>query len=250
MTAASGSSPSDNEAWHVARTMEILELIAFTPKSAPQIATAMGAGPRTMLRVLRRLAEGEWVTCSDDARRLWSPTLRVVALAGWTLERSELTRLGRPYVALLHERTGAAAHLMAPSYASAVCVAHAAGYAHERPRVRELVPAHATAAGKALLAFRRRWRESVLDSELERFTERTIVEPEVLRVHLEAVLNDGYATEDGEYQHGVCAVAAPVFQADQAVAALSLSGPGLRNDDVLAEVLDTAARLSEELGRG
>jgi DNA-binding IclR family transcriptional regulator len=176
--------------------------------------------------------------------------MRWVALAGQVLEHSELVRLGRAYVALAHERTGAAAHVMAPSYESVACIAHAAGYAHEPPRVRELVPAHATAAGKALLASRARWRESVLEIDLPRYTERTIVEPAVLRTHLDAVLSEGYAVEDGEYQEGVCAVAAPVFSAGEAVAALSLSGPGLRSDDVLADVLDIAARLTEELGRG
>jgi IclR family acetate operon transcriptional repressor len=245
--AAKPPPPRKLAAWHVARTMEILELIAFSPMAAPQVAAVMGANPRTVRRVLERLAEEEWVTCSDDARRLWSPTLRLVALAGWTLERSELTRLGRPYIALLRERTGAVAHLVSPSYAAVVCVAHAAGREHESSRVRELVPAHATAGGKALLAFRRRWRESILDGELERFTERTIVEPEVLRVHLDAVLRDGYATEDGEYQDGIRAVAAPVFQHEMAVAALSLSGPGLHRDEAVTEVLDTAARLSQEL---
>src|ERR1700712_1202572 len=114
------------ESWHVGRTLQVLELLAFAPMSAVQIAAVTGAHPRTVRRVLDRLAEAEYVTCSTDKRRLWAPTMRWVALAGQVLERSELARVGRPYVELVHERTGAAAHLVSPSYESVVCVVHAA----------------------------------------------------------------------------------------------------------------------------
>jgi DNA-binding IclR family transcriptional regulator len=41
------------EAWHVARTMRVLELLAYNPLSAPQLAEALGAHPRTVRRVVR-----------------------------------------------------------------------------------------------------------------------------------------------------------------------------------------------------
>ena len=66
------------------------------------------------------------------------------------------TRPGRPRTSLI------------PSYRSALCLVHRAGGADARPQLRELVPAHATAGGKVLLAFRDAWRESVLAGVLER----------------------------------------------------------------------------------
>jgi hypothetical protein len=40
------------EAWHVARTMRVLELLACNSLSAPQLAEALGAHPRTVRRVV------------------------------------------------------------------------------------------------------------------------------------------------------------------------------------------------------
>lgn len=165
------------EAWHAARTMRVLELLALAPLSAPQIAAGMHAQPRTVRRVLQRLVEEQYVTCRDERRRIYEPTMRLVSLAGQVVENSPLARVARPYVALLSRRTNANAHLMVPSYQSALCLVHAGpGEPEVRPRLRELVPAHCTAGGKVLLAWRDRWRESVLAEPLARHTDRTTVD--------------------------------------------------------------------------
>jgi DNA-binding IclR family transcriptional regulator len=239
-----------SEAWHVGRTMRLLELLAFAPLSAPQLAAALHAHPRTVRRVLTRLVDDGYLTRSEDARRLYEPTMRLVALAGQVVENSALARRARPYVALLHERTGAAAHLVVPSYQSVVCLVHCAeGAQDERPRLRELVPAHCTAGGKALLAWRDRWRDSVLAAPLERFTDRTVTEPAVLRRELEAVREQGHALEDGEYQRDVRAVAAPVVVAGAALGAVSVSGRRLDVEAAIAHVEQSAWQLADDLGR-
>ena len=54
---------------------------------------------------------------------------------------------------------------MIPSYRGVACVLHCddAGPQHlAQPMLRELLPAHASAAGKVLLAFRQPWRDSIL----------------------------------------------------------------------------------------
>jgi len=231
------------EAWFVTRTMRALEVLAFQPRSAPQVAEALQVHPRTARRLLNRLLEEGYLTRTEDARRLYSPTMRIVALAGQVVERSELSRAAAPIVARLHERTGRAAHLMVPSYRSALCLVHSANGAAIRPQLRELVPCHCTAAGKALLGEREPWRESVLGAPLERHTERTITDPDALRAELEAAALRGYATELGEYQPGVSAVAAPVFSpAGEAVAALGATSAGDELPDDLAEQVVALAR--------
>jgi len=241
------------EAWHVGRTLRVLELLAFAPLSAPQLAAAMDAHPRTVRRVLERLVAEDYLTRSDDARRVYAPTMRLVALAGQIVENSDLARRARPYAALLHERTGAVAHVVVPSYRSVLCVVHCAGDARdEPPRVRELVPAHCTAGGKALLAWREPWRDSVLAQPLQRFTDRTIVDAAVLREALAVVRDTGRAVEDGEYQDGVRAVAAPAIAGDDGSvpAAVSVSGRGLVVADVIGAVERCAADLGRDLRRG
>ena len=238
------------EAWYVTRTMRALELLAFQPRSAPQVAAALEVHPRTARRLLNRLLEESYLTRTDDARRLYAPTMRLVALAGQVVERSELTKIAAPFVARLHEQTGATAHLAVPSYRSALCLVHREnGSAPVPPRLRELVPCHCAATGKALLSWRDAWRESVLSAPLERRTDRTLTDPAALRADAEATRERGYATEDGELQDGVRAVAAPVFSASgEAVAALGVSGiDAPATDDLAARVVGLAQELTTAL---
>jgi DNA-binding IclR family transcriptional regulator len=236
------------EAWHAGRTMRILELLAFNSLSVPQLAEALHAHPRTVRRVLAQLLEDEYVTVTDDGRRVYAPTMRLVALAGQIVESSPLARLGRPYVALAQERTGATAHLLVPSYTAVLCLAHCgASDADVRPRLRELVPAHCAAGGKVLLAWRDRWRESLLGRPLERVTSRTVTDVRALREELERVRREGYATENGEVQPKVRAVAAAVRGTGEIVAALSVSGRRLDLAAAAPRVIALADELSADL---
>ena len=243
-----GSRMAPTEAWHAGRTMRILELLAFSSLSVPQLAEAVHAHPRTVRRVLAQLVEDEYVTVHEDGPRMYAPTMRLVALAGHIVDGSPLARHGRPYVALAQERTGATAHLLVPSYTSVLCLAHCSGTDEDlRPRLRELVPAHAAAGGKVLLAWRDRWRESLLAHPLERATSRTVTDFRALRAQLDLVRREGYATEDGELQPKVCAVAAAVRTRGDVVAALSVSGRRLDLAAAAPRVVQLADELSADL---
>jgi DNA-binding IclR family transcriptional regulator len=236
------------EAFYVARTMQVLELLTFQPLSAPQVAATLQIHPRTARRVLVRLHEEGYLTRSDDTRRLYAPSMRIVALAGQVAARSPLTVRGVATVARLHEEAGAETHLVVPSYLSTLCVVHADGCG-ARPHPRELVPSHCTAGGKALLAWRQRWRDSVLGHALERHTDRTLVDPAALAREADATRSRGYATEDGEYEEGIRAVAAPVFVGDEAVAALGVSGPDVDVDALARRVVALADELTAAMAR-
>ncbi len=93
------------------------------------------------------------------------------------------------------------------------------------------VPFHACASGKALVAFQAAdVREAlIMQSQLTRHTPTTINSRERLRNELDKVAAQGYALDEGEYEEGVRCVAVPVLDGrEQAVAALSVSGPGGR----------------------
>jgi IclR family transcriptional regulator, acetate operon repressor len=109
-------------------------------------------------------------------------------------------------------------------------------------------PLHATANGKALLAF----GNGGLPEVLEQLTPLTIADRAALEQELEAVRRRGYATAVEELERGLHAVAAPVFDSTgNCVAAVSVSGPSYR----LAELagageacVATAAEISKCLG--
>ena len=118
--------------------------------------------------------------------------------------------------------------------------------------LRELLPAHATAAGKVLLAFRQPWRDSVLANALPRYTDATITSRLDVERSATQVRACGYALDDGEYQPAMIGIAAPIFVGGDVPAAVALSGP--RRDaglvDALRErVVSCAAALTLALGQ-
>jgi DNA-binding IclR family transcriptional regulator len=233
-----------------------MELLAVRPRSAPELAEALGVHVRTARRVLKRLDGEGYVMLTDDRRRRYRPTMRVVALAGQVVERAELPLTALPHVTALRTRLGASCHLCVPSHLYALCLVHDEGEGAGacRPHLRELVPCHCTAAGKALLAWRDEWRDAVLEQTLASFTDRTSVGPESLRRELARTVARGYAVEDREYEPDTRGLAAPVFtEGGEAVAALAVVAPveelqADRYSEVGGAVMEAAAALSAELG--
>jgi DNA-binding IclR family transcriptional regulator len=113
------------------------------------------------------------------------------------------------------------------------------------------LPAHATALGKALLAFSPTdLVERVIANGLERYTPNTLTDPDLLRHCLATVRLTRVAVSRWELEPGVSRVAVPVFgSGGMAVAALGLTVSNLRADlQIASSALTVAARgLSREL---
>lgn len=111
------------------------------------------------------------------------------------------------------------------------------------------------APGKAILSC---LDEGIVDALLEtpiaRLTERTIVDPDVLRAQLRQARDDGYAQSDGERTRGIRSMAAPVLgSAGTVLGSINASVPQSRIDDARAEqiairVRQAAWRISMDLG--
>lgn len=233
------------ESFFVTRTMQAIEVLAFQSSTAPQIARALQVDARTARRLLTRLADDGWLTRTEGRATTYSLSLRVVALASHFAERLPLVRAASPVVHELHRTTGATARLTIPSYRSVLCLVDSTG---DRPRnhLDDLIPAHANAGGKVLLAHRHPWRESVLELPLERLTDRTITDPDALRDECAVVRSRGYATEEGEYQADVASIAAPIRdRRGEVPAAITLIGGDVlgRRELVVAAAADVEAEL-------
>jgi DNA-binding IclR family transcriptional regulator len=117
--------------------------------------------------------------------------------------------------------------------------------------VGAVLPAHATALGKALLAFSPREVVASVQQRLPAYTAHTLTTPDQLHRALHTVRLTRTAVACGELTLGECAVAAPVFGCGGAVvAAVELQVKDLRVDiDTSKATLAVAARgLSRELG--
>jgi IclR family transcriptional regulator, KDG regulon repressor len=127
---------------------------------------------------------------------------------------------------------------------------HSAEAGIPEPRLRELVPAHCTASGKALLAGRDRWRASLLSKPLRAYTDRTVTGARAVEREAAATRKRGYAIERGEYRAGIRAVAAPVHdRAGATIAAIGVStANGINVGAISAYVTRAAAALTLALG--
>jgi DNA-binding IclR family transcriptional regulator len=110
------------------------------------------------------------------------------------------------------------------------------------------LPAHCTAAGKALLAFLpTEVVDAVLSEPLEVYTDNTITSPDRFREELRLVRERGYSLADEEFEVGLSAVAAPIRDVDgNVVAAFSIPGPtnrlGRERTSEIAQALLEAAK--------
>jgi DNA-binding IclR family transcriptional regulator len=239
------------------RPLQALEVLAVAPRTPRELAAQLNVSVRTARRVLQRLEEmGYAVRSSSDASR-YCATLRVVALAGTVLGTSAIVEVSLPRVAGLRDDLHLTACLCVPSMLSVLCVAHAAADVEHgsRPGLRgQRLPSHATASGKALLAWRDEWRQETLKQNLARYTEHTLSGKD-LELDLHRARVREHAVELGEYDEQMRAVAAPVFVGGEAVAALSVVGDTHKLvDESLADtgqaVMTAAAALSEDIGPG
>ena len=199
----------------------------------------------------------------------------VTELAGWgVLERTEESRfrIGLPIRAIgsrrsyapaiiesarrvLEDLTAAAracARLGILTEAGVACIEKRCDHSPvttfaQTPRL----PAHATALGKALLAFSpAHVVDGVIAGGLDGYTPNTVTDPDRLRRGLASIRLARVAICRWELRHGLSEVAVPVFgSGGLAVAALALEVPNLRADLAMASsVLTVAARgLSREL---
>jgi DNA-binding IclR family transcriptional regulator len=122
--------------------------------------------------------------------------------------------------------------------------------------VGSLVPAHATALGKALLAHHRYVLAGLGAEPLPSYTPATVTDLEQLAEELEGVLQRGWAAEVGDLFPGVGAIAAPIEDRRGLIAgAIGISGPIERlcqsttpRPELVGYVMETARTVSRELG--
>jgi DNA-binding IclR family transcriptional regulator len=123
------------------------------------------------------------------------------------------------------------------------------------PEVGSLMPTHATALGKVLLAPRRHLVIELADP-LPRYTSATVTDIQRLRRELDQISDRGWASEIGELLPGTASVAAPIENRHLVnVGAIGIEGSiervcedGAPRAELVARVLEGARIISRELG--
>jgi IclR family acetate operon transcriptional repressor len=191
-------------------------------------------------------------------RRSYALGARILYLSNACLRQVDLPARAAPFIEKINERTGETVHLAVLQGDAMMKVAKRESRHPVRVDTGTLGKtdaAHATATGKAMLA----WlpeddMRRVLSHGLTRFTPKTICEWPSLIEALRHVRRNGYAVDDEEYQPGVICIGAAIRDHNGAVVgAISASTPTMRaNDDHLSlvreQVCSAVRALSAELG--
>jgi IclR family acetate operon transcriptional repressor len=245
--------PSTRRIGAAERAIAVLDTLAEASElGTNEIARRTGMTPSTVSRQLGTLAASGLVERVAATGR-YRLGLRIVHLANALLARLDVREVARPHLTALVEATGETATLSVPGDEDAITVDFVPGSHQLQPVSRLGRPsiAHATSAGKVMLAFSGR---ELPDGPFRAYTPRTITDPRALAREIAQVRERGWAQALGEREPDLTAIAAPIRSSrGELEAIVALQGPSSRFDAAAVKaavpvVVEHAAAISRELG--
>jgi DNA-binding IclR family transcriptional regulator len=245
--------PSTRRIGAAERAIAVLDAVAEGGElGTNEIARRTGMTPSTVSRQLGTLAASGLVERVSATGR-YRLGIRVVHLANALLARLDVREVARPHLVALAAATGETATLSVPAEEDAVTIDFVPGAHQVQPVSRLGRPsiAHATSAGKVMLAFSGR---ELPDGPLRAYTAQTITDPRVLARQIADVRERGWADAIEEREQGLSAIAAPIRSSrGELEAIVALQGPSSRFDataidDARPFLLERAETISRELG--
>lgn len=238
------------------RTIQLLLLYDEdrTVLSASEVAGQLGMSRSTTYRYLQSLRDAGLLEEDPAGYRLGPQVLR---LAHLTRRGLGLSEIAAPIMRRLVDETGETVLLTRRSGKQVVCLereesSRSLRLSYERGQI---LPVHAGASALVLLAW---LDEAELDrtlgfGPLERFTDKTITDPQALKSRLADIRGRGYAVTYGERDPGVVGVAAPISgRSEPVVAGLTVVTPQHRLDarqldDTVVLVRQSANEIGQSL---
>jgi DNA-binding IclR family transcriptional regulator len=229
--------------------LEIIECLVTTgvPLTNTEISKQLHLQKSSVLSLLHTLRDRGYIDKDQESR--YTLTLKLFGLAGSLIASLNLHQKAAPVLRDLARSSDLTGHLAVLHSGEAVYIdkADAPGAACLSTHVGYRVSVHASATGKALLAW-------LAESEVDRLT-REFKQARALRAELAMVRRLGYAVrEDKTGEPGSRTVAAPIFNgARSVVAAINLRGTlrqiPKKDIPILANrVVKAAQEISQSLG--
>jgi DNA-binding IclR family transcriptional regulator len=241
----------------VRSTFRILEELAHTELlGLNEITRSTGIPKSTVFRILNTLQEMGYILRDDGEYRI-SPALG--HLAGEEASREALRRLALPAMLDLRDQYGETVNLGIRTFDKVMYLEVVPSEFALRLEERRgaSVPAHASALGKAILAFSPRddVHSLIKGRPLEIITHNTISHPDEFLTELKRVRNAGFAFDRGEGSLLAVCIGAPILDTQgNAIAAMSISGPASRfsprkDSPVVTSLLKATSELSAKIAR-
>jgi IclR family transcriptional regulator, acetate operon repressor len=219
-----------------------------------EAAAVLGTARSTAHRLLAML-EYHGFARQDEETRGYRAGPALIKAGLFAVDGLDLRGLAHPILERLSEEVAETVHLVAMQDAVVVFLdsIETSRALRVGSRVGAFMPAHCTACGKAMLAelSPEALRGLYPDRPLEQMTSRSLSTLNQLELELEAVREHGFATNFGESEDDVAAVAVAIpRQPGMQRAAISVSAPLTRMDqDQVPAVAEAARRAAADLGQ-
>ncbi|MDA8356890.1 MAG: IclR family transcriptional regulator [Actinomycetota bacterium] len=235
------------------RTFAVLEAFDETRSEwgASELARAVDLPVPTVHRLLMALRQLGYVTQDRQTKRFrLGPS--AVLLGSRARAVADLRTVALEPVRHLSRELGETALLtgVSPDRSASVCLERVESPQPLRLSVEpgRLVPLHAGASQKALLAFMpEEEAERVISGRLARLCQSTLTDKRRLRADLDLIRRRGFATSLEETNVGAWGVAVPILSGTDVVCAVGVAGPSVRlsGDVVRRSVRRTHAAAAE-----
>lgn len=243
----------------IERAAAILRVLTSSPRSLAlaDLATELQLPRGTVYGVLRTLQTVGFVEQDVDTRR-YRLGAALLHIGSSYLGGSELRRCALGHADALARRTGESVRIGTLHERVLLIIHHVFGQddAFQTPDVGSLMPLHATALGKAVLAHHPDVASALLQQGFTACTAATLTDPARFAAQLGEISKCGWASDIGEFLPGVASIAAPIEgRRNLVVGAIAISGPvtrichdGSPRAELAGYVMETARRISRELG--
>jgi DNA-binding IclR family transcriptional regulator len=233
--------------------MILEELSRSEPLGLREVTQITGVAKSTVFRILSTLVDLGYVI--REANRNYRVSPRLGNLVSDDAASEVLRRLALPVMLKLRDKYGETVNLGVPhfdkvTYLEVVPSEFALRLQESRGAS---IPAHASALGKAILAFSPQdvVENFIRSHKLESVTQHTISDPGKFLTELKRIRNAGFAFDRGEGSILAVCIGAPILDSKgNAIAAMSISGPASRfNPKKSSPVIASLVKGTKELAR-
>lgn len=211
-------------------------VLALFSRERPELSVLAAAAllrrPRSTTYRLMAQIEKVGFLDRDEETGLYRVGIRLAVLGELAQRSTSLQRIAQPVLRRVSQQTGETATLLLLVDGEGIAVLHSES--SQPVAAKGLLgrnwPLHASAGGKALLAWRTEdEQQTLLRKPLKRYTPTTIASRDALQREFKQIRQRGYATVRGEFMDDLWGVAVPIFNhREQIEGAVTLGGPRSR----------------------
>lgn len=250
--------PNTNSVKSIIKAFAIIEeLDRNGSMSIAEISNSLEMDKSTVHRIVNTVKEAGYITQNRENQR-YENGIKLFEVGQGVIDRIGLNIVARPYLEKMAKLTGETISLAMRMGCKIIFIDIIESNSTIKVGINigTVLPIYCTGLGKAVLAYTPEEEKSqiIKHLKLEKMTENTITDEEILTRHLEMIKERGYSMDNEEYISGLICFGAPIFDYRGApIAAVSVSFPILRyktehNNEYPELVKKYAIKISRRMG--